>query len=104
MIVLPSIEENCPMAALEGMAAGIPVVAARSGGTPDLIEDGVSGLMFDPTDPASARTAVMRVFNDLAFARQLAAAGRRRALEYHLPQRIAEKHIDIYREALQSVS
>jgi glycosyltransferase involved in cell wall biosynthesis len=104
MIVLPSLEENCPMAVLEGMAIGVPVVAARSGGTPDLIEDGHTALMFDPTDAEGVQRAVSRIWNDQSFASAVAASGKKRGLEKHYPVRIAEKHIDIYRDALKSIS
>ena len=53
MLALPSLEDNCPMTVLEAMAAGVPVVAARLGGLPDLIEDGKTGFFCDPLDAAS---------------------------------------------------
>jgi glycosyltransferase involved in cell wall biosynthesis len=104
MVVLPSIEENCPMVVLEAMAIGVPIAAARSGGTPDLIDDGVNGLMFDPTDADGLRRATLKIWNDPAAANAMAAAGKKRALERHHPTRIAEKHIEIYRDALRRVS
>jgi glycosyltransferase involved in cell wall biosynthesis len=103
-VILPSTEENCPMVVLEAMAIGVPVAAARSGGTPDLIDDGVNGLMFDPTDAEGLRRAVLKLWNDAPAANALAAAGKRRALERHHPKPIAEKHVEIYRDALSSVS
>src|SRR6185503_15447964 len=51
LLVLPSLEDNCPMVVLEAMAAGVPVVAARVGGVPDLVEDQKTGLFCDPLDP-----------------------------------------------------
>lgn len=104
IVVLPSLEENCPMVVLEAMAIGVPVAAARSGGTPDLIDDGVNGLMFDPTDAEGLRTAVLKLWHDAGAANAMAAAGKKRALERHHPKPIAEKHIEIYRDALRSVS
>jgi len=100
MIALPSLEENCPMVVLEGMAMGIPVAAARSGGTPDLIEDGVTGLMFDPTNEESLRQAVLRILNNREAAEGMSVAAKRRALERHHPEPIARRHLEIYRQAL----
>ena len=104
MVVLPSLEENCPMVVLEAMAIGVPIAAARSGGTPDLIDDGVNGLMFGPTDADAMRGATLKLWNDRDAATSMAAAGKKRALDRHYPTRIAEKHIEIYRDALRSVS
>jgi len=53
LLALPSLQDNCPMAVLEAMAASLPVAAAEVGGVPDLIEQSVTGLMFDPRDPKS---------------------------------------------------
>lgn len=103
-VILPSVEENCPMVVLEAMAIGVPIAAARSGGTPDLIDDGVNGLMFDPTDAEGLRRAALKLWNDEPAANLMAAAGKKRARERHHPKPIAEKHIEIYHDALKSSS
>src|SRR6266542_6657022 len=79
LLVLPSLEENCPMSILEAMAAGVAVVAANFGGVPDLIEEGVSGLLCHPRDPASMGAAVRRFLSQPDFAREVAANARQRA-------------------------
>jgi glycosyltransferase involved in cell wall biosynthesis len=58
LLILPSIEDNCPMVILEAMASGVPVAASRIGGIPDLIEEGVTGYFFDPFNSQSIRDAV----------------------------------------------
>jgi glycosyltransferase involved in cell wall biosynthesis len=60
--VFPSRTETLGLVLLEAMAAGCPVVAARSGGIPDIVEDGVNGFMFDPTDEQGAIAATQRLF------------------------------------------
>ncbi|MBW4444263.1 MAG: glycosyltransferase family 1 protein [Plectolyngbya sp. WJT66-NPBG17] len=55
--VFPSRTETLGLVLLEAMAAGCPVVAARSGGIPDIVEDGVNGYLFDPTDEEGAIAA-----------------------------------------------
>ncbi len=100
MLVLPSLEDNCPMAVLEAMAAQVPVIAANVGGVPDLVEPNVNGLFCDPLDLTSMRDAVERLLVDRKLAEQLANRGRESARAKFHPQVIARKHLDIYREAL----
>ena len=60
--IFPSSTETLGLVLLEAMAAGTPVVAARSGGIPDIVTDGVNGYLFDPTDEAGALAATQRLF------------------------------------------
>lgn len=59
--VFPSRTETLGLVLLEAMAAGCPVVAARSGGIPDIVTDGVNGYLFNPTDEQGAITATIRL-------------------------------------------
>jgi glycosyltransferase involved in cell wall biosynthesis len=59
--VFPSRTETLGLVLLEAMAAGCPVVAARSGGIPDIVEDGTNGFLFDPADENGAITATQRL-------------------------------------------
>ncbi|MBR8829023.1 MAG: glycosyltransferase family 1 protein [Gomphosphaeria aponina SAG 52.96 = DSM 107014] len=59
--VFPSRTETLGLVLLEAMAAGCPVVAARSGGIPDIVTDGVNGYMFDPAEPEGAIAATKRL-------------------------------------------
>lgn len=104
MLVLPSLEENCPMVILEAMAAGVPVVAANVGGVPDLVEDGVSGLLCDPCDPLSIQAGVRRFLSQPDFGRKVADEAQRRAQAMFRPDVIAQRHLEIYREVLSAVS
>ncbi|MCG8366284.1 MAG: glycosyltransferase family 1 protein [Pseudanabaenales cyanobacterium] len=61
--IFPSRTETLGLVLLEAMAAGCPVVAARSGGIPDIVTDGVNGYMFDPTDEEGAIAAAQRLFD-----------------------------------------
>jgi glycosyltransferase involved in cell wall biosynthesis len=83
------------------MAAGVPVLASKVGGVPDLIEDGQTGLFCDPQQPESFRTGVARLLDDPALRQRLAADARQRALERFHPQVIARRHLEIYREVLK---
>lgn len=59
--IFPSRTETLGLVLLEAMAAGCPVVAAASGGIPDIVSDGVNGYLFDPKDPQGAIAATQRL-------------------------------------------
>lgn len=77
--LVPSVwPEPCPTVALEAMAAGRPVIASRVGGLPDLVDDGETGLLVPPDDPAALRGAIARLLADPAAQGRLGEAGRRK--------------------------
>ena len=76
MLVLPSRYEDLSSALIEAMAAGLPVVATRVGGTADLVHDGVNGLLVAPRDPAALAAAISRVLADPAAASWPRVGGR----------------------------
>ena len=100
IVALPSLEDNCPMVVLEAMAAGVPVLAANVGGVPDLIVDGVTGLMCDPLNAESMAAAVERALASSDEAAARAAAARAEARVRFHPKAVAERHVEIYREVL----
>jgi glycosyltransferase involved in cell wall biosynthesis len=103
LLVLPSLEDNCPMVVLEAMAANVPVVASNVGGVPELVQHGKTGLLFTPDD-AGMREAVADVLADRLKARARAASARIQALQTYHPQAVAARHAEIYREALRTVA
>jgi glycosyltransferase involved in cell wall biosynthesis len=100
MLALPSLEDNCPMTVLEAMAAGVPVVAARVGGLPDLIEEANTGFFCDPLKVQSMAAAVERVLVSPSAAAKMAGQAKSRARERFHPEVIARRHVEIYREVL----
>jgi glycosyltransferase involved in cell wall biosynthesis len=73
--VLPSLREAQGLALVEAMALRRPVVATRVGGVPEMIEDGVSGLLVAPADPVALANAITRLLTDHPLADTLARAG-----------------------------
>lgn len=98
--VLPTLEDNCPMVVLEAMATGVPVLASKVGGVPDLIVPEVSGLFCDPARPETFAKGVRRLLENPSFARQLAMKAKIDAQKRFHPQVVAQKHLEIYREIL----
>lgn len=92
--------EGTSVAVLECMAAGLPIVATRSGGQPDLIEDGEHGLLVEPGDAASLADAIARLLRDRDLASRLGrAAAERRAREFTL-QMMCDRIEGIYGDLL----
>jgi glycosyltransferase involved in cell wall biosynthesis len=98
--VLPSISEGISNTLLESMAAGVPVVATRVGGTPEVIDDGEHGLLVPPNDARSLADAITRVLDDPALAVWLSANARRRVTEEFSFEAVVRKTEALYRELL----
>lgn len=78
VFALPSRWDALPTALLEAMAAGLPVVATRTGGIPEIVEEGVSGLLVPPGDPARLAAALDRILTEPLLARRLGDGARDR--------------------------
>lgn len=102
LLVLPTFEDNCPMVVLEAMAVGLPVVASRVGGIPDLITDGKTGMMFDPSAPETILAVTKRIMEQPEMRHEIAAAARSEAQRSFHPRVVAEEHLRIYREVLEN--
>lgn len=100
LLVLPSWSEGFPIAPLEAMAAGLPVVATAVGGTPELVVDGGTGLLVPPRDPRRLAQAIDLLIADPDRSRSLGAAGRRRLVEEFSAQRMVEQVLVVYDRAL----
>ena len=81
VLVLPSLQEPFGTVLAEAMNAGTPVVATRVGGLAEVVEDGVTGLLVEPGDPAALAEAVLTV---LGRREAMGAAGRERARRWHV--------------------
>jgi len=84
---------------IEAMRAGVPVVAADTGGVSTTVTDGVTGLLVPPGDPGALAAALRRLLADEALARRLADAARRRSHDYSWPV-LADRVLGLYQEVL----
>jgi glycosyltransferase involved in cell wall biosynthesis len=100
VVVCPSRREGYGVVAREAMAYGRPVVASAVGGLPDAVEDGVTGLLAPPRDPAALRAALRRVLEDAALRERLGAAAGVRARERFGRDAAARATVAVYRDAL----
>jgi glycosyltransferase involved in cell wall biosynthesis len=104
VFALTSRSEGMPLAVLEAWAAGLPVVASRVGGVPELVNPGVNGLMFEGDDEGALTAALRDLLSDPAMARRLGDAGRLLAESSYSLRRMAEEYQRHYLELLSSSS
>jgi sugar transferase (PEP-CTERM/EpsH1 system associated) len=97
VLVFSSTREGLSLAMLEAMALGVPVVATRVGGTPELIEDGVTGLLVEPEAPAALARRLVELLQDPARAAAIRQAARRVVEERFSAERMAQAYLDVYR-------
>jgi glycosyltransferase involved in cell wall biosynthesis len=102
IFVMSSILEGQPLGVVEAMAYGCPIVATSVGGIPELIEDGVNGLLAMPRDSASLAEKICTMIEDAALRLRLGRAARRSYERGQFqPESLCDHLVSIYREALQ---
>lgn len=101
LVVVPSIwYENNPFAVIEAFALGVPVLAARIGGIPELVIDGETGLLFEAGNSADLRAKISRLLVCPELGRELATKARLHLEQHFLPLQHGEKLQRLYRELL----
>ena len=99
VLVLPSSEEPFGRALIEAMALGVPVLATRVGGPPEIVTDGREGYLLDPGDPGAWADAIQRIAESPDRGAAMGAAGRERALSDFGADRHARTLLELYRRA-----
>lgn len=97
----PSLHEGMGSAILDAMDFGLPVVATDVDGIPDVVEQGVTGLLVPPSDPEPLAEALLRTFREEGLRRSLGRAGKERA-ERFSPEEMAERYIELYQPFLKT--
>jgi glycosyltransferase involved in cell wall biosynthesis len=102
LFVLPSFEEGLPLALLEAMAVGTPVVATAIGGTDEVVTHGEHGLLVPPGDAAALASAIGALLRDPARAARLAVAARTRVRESFSMERMVHDVVSVYDSVVTS--
>lgn len=101
LCVVPSRFEAFSYTALEAMACGRPVLAARVGGLAELIEDGRDGVLVEPESPAALAAGIGRLLLDEGERRRLGNAARERVLSSYAARKVAASMVELYVEAIR---
>jgi glycosyltransferase involved in cell wall biosynthesis len=100
VFVLASIQEGLPVALMEALALGLPIVATNVGGIPEAVTDGVEAVLVPPGRPAELAQAVLAVVRDPARRRRMAAAAAKRGAGFDIG-RAVERTEALYRGLLE---
>ena len=100
VVVLPSIGESFSNALLEAMASGLPVIAARSGGNPELVEDRKTGLLVAPEEPRALADAMLTLVDCPALAQAMGSAARARVRRHFSLESCVARYEEVYRRVL----
>ena len=97
-LVLPSFQETAPLVIEEAMAAGVPALASRVCGMPYMIEDGVTGFLFDPERPETIAEKLAVVLGDADLRARLSERSRSVAEERFRASRVAQRTLEVYQD------
>lgn len=98
IFVRPSLLEGMPLTVLEAMACSLPVIATAVGGTPELVSDGVTGLLVEPANHRELANAILRLVGKPSWARELGSNGHALVEKAYDWDIIAEQTLEVYRE------
>jgi sugar transferase (PEP-CTERM/EpsH1 system associated) len=100
IFVLPSLNEGISNTILDAMASGIPVVAARVGGNPELVRDGETGLMYSAGDESELNAQLQRYVEDAATRQRHGARARAVAVANYTLESMVRAYLEVYQDLL----
>jgi len=98
LVVHPAWMEGLGVSLLEAAACGVPIVATRAGGIPEIVKDAVNGRVIEPGDSAALASAIVDLLDDPARRRELGQAGRRLVLARFSVEAMVEGNYRVYRQ------
>lgn len=100
LLILPSQTESFGLVALEALASGVPVIASRVGGLPEVVQHGVSGYLFSPGDVEGMAQQAVKILGNHSLSKQLGRAGSEWAAAHFHPDQIVPRFEELYRRIL----
>ncbi len=94
--LLPSTNEPCSVALIEALASGVPVLASRSGGNPDLVREGTTGLLFEPDSAASLASQLTAIASGVASFGSPTLV--RESVAHRAASVVGARHLSLYQE------
>lgn len=102
MVVLPATcFEGFPIVFAEAMLYGKPVICSRIGGLPEIVEDGKTGLLFEPGNAEDLASKIRYLWDRPDLCHKMGQEGRKKALREYSPEKYYERLMDIYRKAIE---
>ena len=101
-MIVPSRTEPFGLVAAEGQVLGRPIVASNTGGLPEVIQDGVTGILVPPEQPAALATAIASLIADPVRRRAMGHAAHRRAMKNYSTSRMAREYLSLYSAIIES--
>ncbi|MDH3603178.1 MAG: glycosyltransferase family 4 protein [Candidatus Tectomicrobia bacterium] len=98
IFVFPSNLEGLGTSVLDAMALGKPVVATQAGGIPEMVQDGVTGLLVPPRDPKALAQAILQLLRQPTLSTRFGEAGAQRVKEHFTAERMASQTMQVYRQ------
>ncbi len=103
LFVAPSLYESFGLIYLEAMNYGKPVIGCRAGGIPEVIDEGLTGLLAEPEAPGSLATVILKLLQNPDQLREMGLAGRQRLLESFTHVQMAHRFADAYRHIISQI-
>ncbi len=102
VLLLPSDIESFGLAALEGMASGVPAICSRVGGVPEVLRDGVEGFLVEARDVQTMAARALEILSNPDRQAEMSRAARKRALRQFCSNNIIPLYEDLYRRVLRN--
>jgi len=102
VVVLPSEIDACSRVLFESMAMQKPLVAINAGGTPEVVQDGITGFLVEPGDTSRMAKSMRKLLQNKSLSEQYGKAGRKRVEEMFTIERNIKETEDVYLELLDT--